>query len=273
MSNPALPPFETIRLALQGGVATLTLNRPQRLNAAPPQMFDEIGAALQQLPGLGARALLITGEGRAFCSGADLAGRAESANSAPATGRGAGTFRALTQHYNPTMLALARLDMPVVAAVNGVAAGIGCSLALAADFTVAAKSAYFLEAFINIGLVPDGGTTWMLARQIGKARATEMMMLGERIPAEKAEAWGLIHAAVDDADLMARAQALAERLANGPTRAYGLMRQGLIRALAQTYEEALATEAAHQAQCADSADAREGGLAFIEKRKARFQGA
>ena len=269
MSNDALPSFETIRLALQGGVATLTLNRPQRLNAAPPQMFDEIRAALQQLPGLGARALLITGEGRAFCSGADLAGRGD----APATGRGAGTFRALTQHYNPTMLALSKLDMPVVTAVNGVAAGIGCSLALAADFTVAARSAYFLEAFVNIGLVPDGGTTWMLARQIGKARATEMMMLGERIPAEKAEAWGLIHAAVDDADLMARATTLAERLANGPTRAYSLMRQGLIRAMAQTYEEGLATEAAHQAQCADSADAREGGMAFLEKRKAQFKGA
>ncbi len=138
--------------------------------------------------------LLITGEGRAFCSGADLAGRGE----APAGGRGANTHRALTQHYNPTMLALAQLNLPVVAAVNGVAAGIGCSLALAADFTLAARSAYFLEAFVNIGLVPDGGTTWMLARQVGKARATEMMMLGERLPAEKAEAWGLIHAAVDD---------------------------------------------------------------------------
>jgi 2-(1,2-epoxy-1,2-dihydrophenyl)acetyl-CoA isomerase len=268
MTTDTLPAFETIRLQLNGAVAVLTLNRPQRLNAAPPQMFDEIRAALQQLPGLGARALLITGEGRAFCSGADLAGRGE----APSGGRGANTFRALTRHYNPTMLALSKLDMPVVTAVNGVAAGIGCSLALAADFTVAAKSAYFLEAFVNIGLVPDGGTTWMLARQIGKARATEMMMLGERIPAEKAEAWGLIHAAVDDADLMARATALAERLAAGPTRAYSLMRQGLIRAMAQTYEEGLATEAAHQAQCADSADAREGGMAFLEKRKAQFTG-
>jgi 2-(1,2-epoxy-1,2-dihydrophenyl)acetyl-CoA isomerase len=268
MTTDTLPAFETIRLQLRGAVAVLTLNRPQRLNAAPPQMFDEIRAALQQLPALGARALLITGEGRAFCSGADLAGRGE----APTTGRGAGTFRALTQHYNPTMLALAKLDMPVITAVNGVAAGIGCSLALAADFTIAARSAYFLEAFVNIGLVPDGGTTWMLARQIGKARATEMMMLGERIPAEKAESWGLIHAAVDDAELMARATALAQRLAAGPTRAYALMRQGLLRAMSQSYEEALATEAAHQAQCADSDDAHEGGMAFIQKRKAQFKG-
>ena len=273
MSETALPSFETIRLQLQGAVAVLTLNRPQRLNAAPPQMFDEIRAALQQLPALGARALLVTGEGRAFCSGADLAGRADAANASPTTGRGANTHRALTQHYNPTMLALAQLNMPVVTAVNGVAAGIGCSLALAADFTLAAKSAYFLEAFVNIGLVPDGGTTWMLARQVGKARATEMMMLGERIPAEKAEAWGLIHAAVDDADLMARAHALAERLAAGPTRAYSLMRQGLVRAMSQSYEEALNTEATHQALCADSADAREGGMAFLERRKAQFKGA
>ena len=122
-------------------------------------------------------------------------------------------------------------------------------------------------------LVPDGGTTWMLARQVGKARATEMMMLGERIPAEKAEAWGLIHAAVDDAELMARATALAERLAAGPTRAYSLMRQGLVRAMSQSYEEALNTEATHQALCADSADAKEGGMAFLERRKAAFKGA
>ena len=270
MTVTALPTFETIRLGLQGPVAVLTLNRPQRLNAAPPQMFDEIGAALQHLPALGARALLITGEGRAFCSGADLQGRA---SATAATSRGATTHRALTLHYSPTMLALARLPLPVISAVNGVAAGIGCSLALAADFTLAARSAYFLEAFVNIGLVPDGGATWMLARQVGKARATEMMMLGERLPAERAEQWGLIYKAVDDAELMAQAMALAERLAAGPTMALGLMRQGLVRALSQSYEEALATEASHQALAADSADAREGGAAFLERRKPVFQGA
>lgn len=268
MTTDALPAFDTIRLDLQGAVAVITLNRPQRLNAAPPQMFDEIRAALQQLPALRARALLITGEGRAFCSGADLQGRGDPG----AETRGARTFRSLTQHYSPTMLALAQLGIPVVTAVNGVAAGIGCSLALAGDFVLAARSAYFLEAFVNIGLVPDGGATWMLARQVGKARATEMIMLGERIPAEKAEQWGLIYQAVDDADLMAQAMALAERLANGPTRALGLMRQGLARALSQSYEEALATEAAHQSLAADSADAAEGGKAFLERRKPIFKG-
>lgn len=269
MSSMTPPDFETIRLEHRGAVAVLTLNRPQRLNAAPPAMFDEIRAALQHLPATAARALLITGEGRAFCSGADLQGRGDAPEG---ESRGARTHRALTQHYGPTMLALSQLGLPVVAAVNGVAAGIGCSLALAADFTLAARSAYFLEAFVNIGLVPDGGATWMLARQVGKARATEMIMLGERIPAEKAESWGLIHKAVDDAELMNQAMALAERLAAGPTRALGLMRQGLARAMSQSYEEALATEAAHQSLAADSADAAEGGRAFLEKRKAAFQG-
>lgn len=263
------PTYETIRLASQGAVATITLNRPERLNAAPPAMFDEIRAALDVLPQLGARALLITGEGRAFCSGADLAGRdAEPA----ATTRGARAREALTAHYAPTMLALARLPVPVVAAVNGPAAGIGCSLALAADFTLAARSAYFLEAFVNIGLVPDGGATWMLPRLVGKARATEMMMLGERIAAERAEAWGLIHRAVADAELMREAQVLAARLAAGPTRALGLMRQGLARALEQTYAEALATEAEHQCIAADTEDAREGAAAFLGRRKAVFAG-
>jgi 2-(1,2-epoxy-1,2-dihydrophenyl)acetyl-CoA isomerase len=275
MTDNALPAYETIRLALQGAVATITLNRPQRLNAAPPQMFIDIHAALQQLPGLGARALVITGEGRAFCSGADLAGRAATSSDAAgqaATSRGANAYKALTQHYSPTMMALSRLTIPVVCAVNGVAAGIGASLALAGDFVVAARSAYFLEAFVNIGLVPDGGATWMLTRLVGKARATEMMMLGERIPADKAEAWGLIHKAVDDAELMTQAMALAERLANGPTLALGLMRQGIARAMEQTYAEALAMEATHQMMAGDSADAREGGMAFLERRKAAFKG-
>ena len=268
MPEITLPQFEMIRLDLRASVAVLTLNRPQRLNAAPPQMFTEIHNALRALPDLGARALLITGEGRAFCSGADVQ------NMGAATGtRGANTHKVLTEVYSPVMLALSQLSIPVLAAVNGVAAGIGASLALAADFTLAARSAYFLEAFVNIGLVPDGGATWMLARQVGKARATEMIMLGERIPAERAEQWGLIYRAVDDADLMAQALALAERLANGPTLALGMMRRGLALALSQSYEDALATEAVHQGRAADSADAAEGGQAFLARRKPVFKGA
>ncbi len=271
--DTALPHFETIRLSQQGAVATITLNRPQRLNAAPPQMFDEIHAALRQLPALGARALLITGEGRAFCSGADLQPGALTGNNTAGPSRGAQAFKALTESYSPALLALAQLPIPVVTAVNGPAAGIGCSLALAADFTLAGRSAYLLAAFVNIGLVPDGGATWMLTRQVGRARATEIMMLGERIGAEKAEQWGLIYRAVDDAELQAQAMALAERLAHGPTRALGLMRQGLARALEQSYAEALASEATNQAMAADSADAAEGGLAFLERRKPVFKGA
>ena len=268
MPEITLPQFEMIRLDLRASVAVLTLNRPQRLNAAPPQMFTEIHNALRALPDLGARALLITGEGRAFCSGADVQ------NMGAATGtRGANTHKVLTEVYSPVMLALSQLSIPVLAAVNGVAAGIGASLALAADFTLAARSAYFLEAFVNIGLVPDGGATWMLARQVGKARATEMIMLGERIPAERAEQWGLIYRAVDDADLMAQALALAERLANGPTVALGMMRRGMAMALSQSYEDALATEAVHQGRAADSADAAEGGQAFLARRKPVFKGA
>ena len=268
MPEITLPQFEMIRLDLRASVAVLTLNRPQRLNAAPPQMFTEIHNALRALPDLGARALLITGEGRAFCSGADVQ------NMGAANGtRGANTHKVLTEVYSPVMLALSQLNIPVLAAVNGVAAGIGASLALAADFTLAARSAYFLEAFVNIGLVPDGGATWMLARQVGKARATEMIMLGERIPAERAEQWGLIYRAVDDADLMAQALALAERLANGPTVALGMMRRGLALALSQSYEDALATEAVHQGRAADSADAAEGGQAFLARRKPVFKGA
>ena len=278
--------FDTIRFATSGSVAVVTLNRPQRLNAAPPQMFAEIHQVLNALPGLGARALLMTGEGRAFCSGADLQANADAAayanaNANPGAGAGAATptitrgersYKALTETYGPTMLALSKLSVPVVTAVNGVAAGIGCSLALAGDFTLAAKSAYFLQAFVNIGLVPDGGSSWMLARLVGKARATEMMMLGERISAEKAEAWGLIYRAVEDADLQAQAMALAQRLANGPTVALGLMRQGLAGALEQSYADALHAEAKHQSIAANSADASEGGQAFLQRRKAVFAG-
>ena len=160
----------------------------------------------------------------------------------------------------------------MVARIQGVAAGAGANLALACDLVIAARSASFLQAFVNIGLVPDGGASWMLTRLVGKARAVEMMMLGERIPAEKAESWGLIYKAVDDADLSAQANALAQRLAAGPTRALGLMRQGIARALEQPDGEALAMEASHQMIAANTADAREGATAFLERRKAVFKG-
>ena len=252
--------FETIRIAREGDVLTITLDRPERLNAAPPQMFDEIGSVLDTLDG--ARAVLIHGEGRAFCSGADLQGR----------GGVAGPYEALTQNYNPTMLKLARLPVPIVSAVNGPAAGIGCSLALAADFCIAGESAYFLQAFVNIGLVPDGGASWMLARLIGKARATEMMLLGERVHGPKAAEWGLIYRSAADEAVLGEARALAARLAAGPTLALGLMRQGLAEALDGDYSAALQREAENQRSAGTSADAIEGAMSFLAKRKPVFQG-
>jgi 2-(1,2-epoxy-1,2-dihydrophenyl)acetyl-CoA isomerase len=257
--------YETITLSIADNIATITLNRPERLNAMPPQMADEISDALDNLDG--ARALIITGEGRAFCSGADLQARGG------ATSVGAsGPYGALTRAYNPTMVKLSKLNVPIVTAVNGPAAGIGCSLALCSDFAIAGNSAYFLQAFVNIGLVPDGGASWMLPRLIGKARATQMMMLGEKISGDQAADWGLIYKCVEDADLQAEARALATKLANGPTLALGIMRQNIAAALEMDYANALTREAEGQRIAGASADAMEGGLSFLQKRKPAFSG-
>lgn len=258
--------YETIKFEIADNIATITLNRPERLNAMPPQMADEIAAVLDQL--VNARVLLITGEGRAFCSGADLAAR----GTGPKIGRGQAAYGALTRSYNPTMVKLSKLNIPIITAVNGPAAGIGCSLALCSDFAIAGKSAYFLQAFVNIGLVPDGGASWMLPRLIGKARATQMMVLGEKISAEQAADWGMIYKCVDDADLIAEAHSLATRLANGPTVAIGIMRQNIANALEMDYANAMSGEAAGQLIAGNSADAKEGSLAFLQKRKAEFIG-
>lgn len=258
--------YENIRSERRGEVLVLTLNRPERLNAAPPAMFDELREAIGALNG--ARAVLVTGEGRAFCSGADVGGAAFGFDNPGET-----TFVALTQHYNRTMTAFAELAVPVVSAVRGPAAGIGCSLALAADLCVASETAYFLQAFVNIGLVPDGGASWVLPRLIGKARATEMMMLGERVPAAKALDWGMIHKLVADDALDTEAFALAERLAAGPTVALGLMRRGLNHAFESGYAEAMQHEAENQRAACETADSMEGGMAFLQKRKPAFRGA
>ena len=257
--------YETITLSIADNIATITLNRPERLNAMPPQMADEIADALDNLGS--ARALIITGTGRAFCSGADLQARGG------ATSVGAsGPYGALTRAYNPTMVKLSKLNVPIVTAVNGPAAGIGCSLALCSDFAIAGKSAYFLQAFVNIGLVPDGGASWMLPRLIGKARATQMMLLGEKISSDQAADWGLIYKCVEDADLMTEARALATKLANGPTLALGIMRQNIATALEMDYASALLREAEGQRIAGASADAMEGGLSFLQKRKPVFAG-
>ena len=258
--------YETILSEHRGDVLVVTINRPDRLNAAPPGTFDEIRAAIGHLGG--ARAVLLAGAGRGFCSGADVAG-----GSLQAADPAQATYDALMHHYHPALQAIADLDVPIVSAVRGPAAGIGCSLALAADLCVASDTAYFLEAFVNIGLVPDGGASWMLPRLIGRARALEMVLLGERIPAAKAYEWGMIHKVVADDALDTAAFALAERLAAGPTVALGLMRRGIGQALDATYRQAMDREAEDQRTARGTADSEEGGMAFLGKRKPVFRGA
>lgn len=257
--------YENITLDISDQIATLTLNRPERMNACGLEMADEINDAVSTLHG--ARCLIITGTGRGFCSGADLSAKGDRS----ITG-GEGSYIALTRHYNPLLMSIARLNMPVITAVNGAAAGVGCSIALAGDFVIAGKSGYFLQAFVNIGLVPDGGASWMLPRMVGKARATEMMMLGEKIFGEQAEEWNMIYKCVEDAELQAEARALAMRIAGGPTVAYAVMRKNILTALEHSYAEQLLAEAEGQRIAGETADAAEGGAAFREKRKAEFTG-
>ena len=258
--------YETILAERTGNVLQITLNRPERLNAASLQLADELRAALYDIGD--ARAVLITGAGKGFCSGADLAARGE----ASAIASRGGSHQALQNHYNPLVSQILRLPVPVVCAVNGPAAGVGCSIALAGDFVLAGQSAYFLQAFVNIGLVPDGGSTWLLTRAIGRARATRMMMLGEKIPAREAEEWGLIYKAVEDAALRDEAGALAQRLAEGPTLAYATMKRNIATALDGSINDVLLAEAEGQRLCGASADAMEGGMAFLQKRKPAFTG-
>ncbi len=257
--------YETIRAEREGNVLKITLNRPDRLNACPPEMADEIFAAARDLDG--ARAVLISGEGRAFCSGADLAAQSDSA----ITG-GARSYTVLQSHFNPMIQMLANLPVPVIAAVGGPAAGVGCSLALASDFVIAGKSGYFLQAFVNIGLVPDGGSSWMLPRLVGLAQATRMMMLGERIHGEEAERIGLIYKCVEDDALMQEAEALAQKLANGPTVALGQMKQTLRKGLESGFSSTLLAEAEGQRVAGGSHDAAIGAAAFLKKQKAEFTG-
>jgi 2-(1,2-epoxy-1,2-dihydrophenyl)acetyl-CoA isomerase len=256
--------YEHVRLELSAAaVATLTINRPERLNALSGQTVDELRAAVEETGRSGARCLLLTGEGRGFSSGADLV----SAGGLP---EDAGL--ALEKHFNPLVEALFALPIPVVAAVNGPAAGAGCSLALAADIVVAARSAYFLQAFVNIGLIPDAGATWLLPRLAGRARAMEMMLLGERISAEQAQNWGMISRVVEDEELGAEAVRLATNLAQGPTVALGLVRQLARNAEQLPLSDALAAERVAQKTAGESADFKGAVMAFLQKQQPRFEG-
>jgi 2-(1,2-epoxy-1,2-dihydrophenyl)acetyl-CoA isomerase len=258
--------YRSIRTELTPAkVGAITLARPDSLNALTAELLDELRDAVVALPQQGARALLLTGEGRGFSSGADLA--ASSGGGFPED-----VGLALERHFNPLMLALADAPVPIVAAVNGPAAGAGASLALAADIVVAARSAYFLQAFVNIGLVPDAGATWLLPRLVGRARALEMMMLGERIIAERARDWGMIARVAEDEELASEAVALAARLAQGPTRTLGLIRR-LARDSAQlSLADALAAERVAQREAGATDDFRSAVFAFLQKRQPTFEG-
>jgi len=263
--------FQHITWVEDAGVAVLTINRPDRLNSLNTGVIQEMIEAVDQIRDSvsTARCLVLTGAGRGFSSGADLApGLAGGAASSGPIDAG----KVLETHFNVLLERLFALPVPFVTAVNGPAAGAGCSYALAGDIVVAGKSAYFLQAFVNIGLVPDVGSTWMLPRLAGKARAQAMMMLGERIPAETALEWGMIYKVVDDADLMAEGLKIARKLANGPTKSLALIRSGIRDCMDKTLTEGLMVERRNQMLAGRSADFGEGVTAFLQKRPAAFTG-
>lgn len=259
--------LEHIDFDILDGVARVTLNRPDRLNAVSPALALEMMSVLDRAVAENARALLIRGEGRGFSSGADLSTEGVDVDSETFD---AGEF--LEKYYNPLMLRLFDYPMPIVSAVHGPVVGAGCMIALAADFVIAADSAYFLQAFINVGLVPDAGSTWWLPKLVGTGRALSMMMLGERITAGQAAAWGMIYKVVPEGELAARTGELAAHLAKGPTTAYALTRRAVRDGLSQSLEQVLATERINQKVAGNSADFLEGVAAFREKRKPLFVG-
>jgi len=269
MSEPSTQ-LETVNVRLTGGAATIELNRPEALNAWNAQLGIDLLAALRGAADDDAvRAVVITGAGRAFSSGADL--KDISGGETTPDGR-PDVYRTLTERYHPIMRVIREMPKPVVAAVNGPAVGIGCSLALCCDLIVAAESAYFLLAFVNVGLVPDGGSSLFVPTRVGMARATELAMLGERLPAAKALDWGLINRLVPDARLGEEAATLAARLAGGPTRSYAGTKRQLNSWLYQRMAEQLELEAQIQREMSGSEDFLEGVTAFAEKRPARFSG-
>src|SRR5438309_8787485 len=262
--------LETVNMSRNGAAATIELNRPQALNAWNAQFGADRLAAVRELAADEAvRAVLVTGAGRGFSSGADL--KDSGAGQVSDDGRLDVQTR-LTELYHPIMETVREMPKPVVAAVNGPAVGIGCSLALCCDLIVAADSAYFLLAFVNIGLVPDGGSSLFMPTRVGFARAAELMMLGERLPAGQALEWGLINRVVPDEALAQEAAALAARLAQGPTRSYAGAKRELNNWLYARMPEQLELEAQLQQEMAGSEDFVEGVMAFIQKRAPSFSG-
>lgn len=260
--------FQNILFEINEGVARLTLNRPDKLNSFTTAMHLEVREALETVKAdPSVRVLVLTGAGRGFCAGQDLADRAVAPGSATVD-----LGESVEKFYAPLVLALRNLPMPVICAVNGVAAGAGANLALACDIVLAAKSASFVEAFCKLGLIPDTGGTWHLPRLIGMARATGLAMLGEKLTADRAEEWGLIWRAVPDDALMDQAMAMAEHFASAPTKGLAYTKKALQQSYANTLPEQLQLEAQMMRELGYSHDYREGVAAFMAKRPAHFKG-
>jgi len=259
--------YETILFEIRDGAARLTLNRPEKLNSFNIRMHTEIRDALDQVNrDAGVRVLLITGAGRAFCAGQDLSDRAV------APGEAVDLGASIDMYYAPLVRRLRALPIPVLCAVNGVAAGAGANLALACDLVIAAKSASFIESFCKIGLVPDTGGTYFLPRLAGTARAMGLALLGDKIPAEQAASWGLIWQCVNDAEFRPAIDALLEQLAAGPTAALGRIKQAIYASAHNTLDQQLDLERDFMRELGYSNDFREGVAAFLEQRLPRFVG-
>jgi 2-(1,2-epoxy-1,2-dihydrophenyl)acetyl-CoA isomerase len=261
-------PFEQIRLDVADAVATVTLNRPQRLNSFTTQMHEELRHAIVTIrddPQI--RVMVLTGAGRAFCAGQDLGERKLATD-----GTKPDLGESLEKNYHPLILSLRSLDLPVIGAINGVAAGAGASLALACDLVIAARSASFIQAFCKLGLVPDAGGTYFLTRSLGTQRAMGLALLGEPLSAPQAEQWGLIWRSVEDQNLMSVVTELARVLASGPARGQALTKQAIYSAELHALEQQLAVESTFQRELGKTDDYVEGVAAFKDKRKPHFTG-